>query len=466
MTIQTQNLTKKYTLKTALENASLTFQSGKIHALVGENGAGKSTLAKILAGDIAPSSGKIFLDGREISFKSAKDSLNAGIVLVHQRPLLASKLSAKENIILKFPKLMYANKEQLYMLKATWTPNLNLDSYVRDLGGNMRFYVSLLGSLMRKPACLILDEPSAFLDMEERKRLYRNLRKLADKGTTVIIITHSTEEALSYTDSVSLLHEGSLVKQFETPLEYRKHLESQNANKKDIPSISFSTKRKICLEIKDASSRPKNRPALLNVNIKAHYGEITSILGLKEAASDTLEDLVTGMDCSYSKGSVIFTAPNGTETSMNIAKGQYSTAFLRSHKTAIIPSDKTFRASNPNLTIEQMMSVYQKKTSEKNIQELIEKAHVNIKQKEYAYNLSGGMLQRLILERELAIDPDLLILCNPMHGLDIQAQFSLCERLSTLAQQGKAILITGASDFPLSLCQNIYRLEGGITYHE
>ena len=361
---------------------------------------------------------------------------------------------------------MYANKEQLYMLKATWTPNLNLDSYVRDLGGNMRFYVSLLGSLMRKPACLILDEPSAFLDMEERKRLYRNLRKLADKGTTVIIITHSTEEALSYTDSVSLLHEGTVVRQFETPQEYSSYLETQNLTKPYIPDISVSTTRIQCLEIKEASSRPKNKPVLLQVNIKANYGEITSVLGLQEAASLTLEDLVTGMESSTAKGTVIFTSPDGKRQKLNIAKGQYNTTFLRLHKAAIIPSDKTFRASNPELTIEQMMSVYDRKVSKEKLLSLIQKANVNITLKESARNLSGGMLQRLILERELYTNPDLLILCNPMQGLDFQSQAKLCKRISTLAQQGKAILIIGAADFPLKLCNNIYRLEGGITYHE
>ncbi len=466
MNLRTHDLTKKYRLKTALENVSVTFQSSKIHALVGENGAGKSTLAKLLAGDITPSSGSIFINEKEIKFNSAKDSLNEGIVLVHQRPLLSEKLTAKENIILKFPKLMYANKDELYKLKGIWAASLNLDSYIKDLGGNMRFYVSLLGSLLLNPKCLILDEPSAFLDFDERKKLYINLRKLANKGTTIIIITHSTEEAISYTDTVSLLQEGCLVKQFATAQEYKKYIELQNSQESAIHQLSFYKNKILCLEIHNASSRPKNRPALLQVNIKANYGEITSILGLQEAATGTLEDLVTGMEYSYSKGTVEFTSPNGITKKLNIARGQYNTIFLRTHKTAIIPSDKTFRASNPELTVEQIMSVYDKKISKETIQELINKANVKITQKEYVHNLSGGMLQRLILERELAIDPDLLILCNPMHGLDIQAQTSLCERLSNLARQGKAILIIGASDFPVQLCHSIYKLEGGITHHE
>ena len=104
--------------------------------------------------------------------------------------------------------------------------------------------------------------------------------------------------------------------------------------------------------------------------------------------------------------------------------------------------------------------------SEQHIQELIQKANVHITPKEYARNLSGGMLQRLILERELSISPDLMILCNPMQGLDVQAQVSLCERLAKLAQQGKAILIIGAVDVPPYLSNSTYRLEGGITHHE
>ncbi len=466
MTIRTQNLTKKYMLKTALEHATLTFQGGKIHALVGENGAGKSTLAKILAGDIYPTSGKIFLDNKEVSFKSAKDSLQSGIVLVHQRPLLASKLTAKENIILKFPKLMHAKKDELYTLKDIWASKLHLDSYVKDLGGDMRFYVSLIGSLLRTPSCLILDEPSAFLDVEQRKKLYTHIRKLADEGTTVIIITHSTEEAIYYTDTVTLMKEGTVVKQFATPQEYKAYLDVQHAQNITVPHTTSLAKKIPCLEIKNVSSRPKNRPALLHADITVHYGEITSIQGLQEAATSTLEDFVTGMECADSKGTVIFTTPEGTSTELNVAKGKYNTAFLRSHNTAIIPSDKTFRASHPDLTIEQILSVYNRKMSEQHIQELIQKANVHITPKEYARNLSGGMLQRLILERELSISPDLMILCNPMQGLDVQAQVSLCERLAKLAQQGKAILIIGAVDVPPYLSNSTYRLEGGITHHE
>lgn len=466
MNIQTHELTKKYTLKTALENVSVTFQQGKIHALVGENGAGKSTLAAILAGDIPPTSGTICLDNKPVIFKSAKDSLNAGINLVHQRPLLATKLTAKENIILKLPKLIYSKKESLYQLKDKWAPELNLDSYIKDLGGNMRFYVSLIGALLRNPKCLILDEPSAFLDQEERKTLYKNLRELSSSGTTIIVITHSTEEAISYTDTVTLLKEGNLVRQFNSAQEYKMFIAEQNIQSSTSVDIYKDSDAKSCLEIIHASSRPKNRPALLDVSIKVNYGQITSVLGLKEAASDTLEDLITGMEISYSKGKAVFTSPEGKVTELNFARGQYNTSFLRLHKCAIIPSDKTFRASNPALTIEQMMSVYEKKVSAKKIDDLIRKANVNITQKESARNLSGGMLQRLILERELSINPDIIIMCNPMHGLDIQAQTALCKRLTALAEQGKAILIIGAADFPLSLCHNIYRLEGGITRHE
>ena len=101
MTIQTRSLTKTYLLKTALDSVSVTFADGKIHALVGENGAGKSTLAGLLSGDLHPTAGEILLDGIPVAFTSAKDALKAGIVLVHQRPLLAASLTAKENIILQ-----------------------------------------------------------------------------------------------------------------------------------------------------------------------------------------------------------------------------------------------------------------------------------------------------------------------------------------------------------------------------
>ena len=489
MNITTRNLTKRYLLKTALDSLSVTFMAGKIHALVGENGAGKSTLAGMLSGDIQPSEGEILLDGQPVHFSSAKDALKSGIVLVHQRPLLAAGITAKENIILQLQAtgaksfLLPAPSPNMLDLRDIWAPSLNLNAQVKDLGGNLRFYTALIGALLQRPKVLMLDEPSAFLDMEERSHLYAHLRNLADIGTNIIVITHSHAEATNCADTITHLKGGKLEGKSLSPSRHRLET-SLTLRCEGVASIPLSPRAdrpKTCdsspegtgnspqnmpprganaISLTHVSSRPKFRPVLLDTTFSARFGEITAITGLQEAAMDTLEDVLTGMETSSAKGEFTLTDAQGTHT---ISANHVTPQFLRAHGAAIVPSDRNFRAANPAITVEQLLSVYAKKQPRETALKLIEQAGVAITPEQRVSNLSGGMLQRLILTRELSTAPNLLLLCTPMQGLDIQAQGNICQTLSALAQQGKAIVILGTQDFPMTLCRKVYQMEAGKT---
>ena len=483
MNITTRNLTKRYLLKTALDSLSVTFVAGKIHALVGENGAGKSTLAGMLSGDIQPSDGEILLDGRIVRFSSAKDALKSGIVLVHQRPLLAAGITAKENIILQLQAtgeksfLLPAPSPTMLDLRDIWAPSLNLNAHVKDLGGNLRFYTALIGALLQQPKVLMLDEPSAFLDMAERTHLYAHLRNLADTGTNIIVITHSHAEATNCADTITRLKKGKLEEKgsLETSLTLRcegvasiplsprtdrpKTCDPSPEGTDDSPQ-TMPPRDANAISLTHVSSRPKFRPVLLDTTFSARFGEITAITGLQEAAMDTLEDVLTGMETSSAKGEFTLTDAQGTHT---VSANHVTPQFLRAHGAAIVPSDRNFRAANPAITVEQLLSVYAKKQPRETALRLIAQAGVAITPEQRVSNLSGGMLQRLILMRELSTDPSILLLCTPMQGLDIQAQGNLCQTLSALAQQGKAIVVLGTQDFPMTLCRKVYQMEAGRT---
>ncbi len=470
MNITLCDISKHYTLKKALNKVSVSFAEGKIHALLGENGAGKSTLANIITGSVIPTAGSISIDDTQISFRSTKDALAAGISCVQQRPLLATSITARENILLGLKSSLFSlftPPKELMELKQIWCPTLDLNSKVKDLGGNYRFYIALLKALLHHPKCLILDEPSAFLDMDERQKLYTSLKELASKGTNIIVITHSTAEAVTYTDDVVILKEGSVHKIYATSKLYEQEIDTTDCN--DYPKTNitsdknlFSANKKKCFELINAQSRPKNRPILMDACLTVNYGEITAVSGLKEAALDTLEDLVTGMVSSYSKGFAIHNSSNQTYK-LNLSKGELTSRYLRKHKVSIIPSDRTFRASNPELTVQQLLTPYYRGSKPYDYSiNLINKANINITPEQKAFNLSGGMLQRLILQRELSQDPTFIILCNPMQGLDIASQSTLAYTIQNLAQAGKAILIVGTQDFPLTLCSRVYTLQSGI----
>lgn len=490
MTIALKNISRQFSQKKALDDISVTFASGRIHALVGENGAGKSTLASILCGDKEPSSGSILIDGKEVSFKNPHQASDKGIVLVQQRPLLADELSVKENILLgsehcpasytsdsikKLPQRFIMARLDLYAKQ--WAPNLKMNTLVRNIGGDERFFTSLLGALCRNPQFLILDEPSVFLNEVQRQDLYKNLRELAEKGTTILVITHSMNEAQNNTDTVTSLAKGKLIAHYEDSSLFKEGCEGYI---KSVPleySIKGSTTSKAnpflkenFISFSNVTVRPINRPALFNISFTVKSSGITLIQGLAESGLGTLEDLVSGMIQSPCTGQMTLSCNTdifqNEAFTIDLARTTLTPAILRGKNkrtTAIISSNRMYRSANPELTIEQLLGVYYtgKKLSEY-VKSLIKKADISIQPTERVSKLSGGMLQRLILARELDVNPKFLILCEPLQGLDSTAASSMCLKLAELASEGKAVLVLTASNFPEKLCSSIYTLSDGM----
>ena len=438
MDIILRNICKSYPRKKVLSNVSLSFAQGQVHAIYGENGAGKSTLVNILAGNTQCDSGEILLNQKKVKFNSAKDALEHGIVLVHQTPLLAPELTAEENILL----LKKISRDNVKKMFSQWAPNIDRNTKVQNLSGNKKFYVALIRELLKEPKVLILDEPSAFLNLEERKSLYTKLKKLAESGTNIIVITHSTAEASTYCDTVSVLQDGKVVNT-EPKATY-----SNN----EMPLMQSSHLKKITFALEHVYLKPKHLAPLNDINIQVSEGTISAVTGIQEASMETLELFVTGMikDCEK-KGSVFL---HGTK--LTLPKEKFSASLLRRHKAAIVPSDRKYVASNPNLSIEQMLF-----SAGKSPEQCIADAGINITKEEKVSALSGGMLQRLILEREKSLGGNLFILCNPMQGLDTKSQAALISTIFKLTSEGKSILVIGATDIPLSTCTRVYNLEEG-----
>ena len=362
----------KYSYKTVLRGINLNFEKGKIYSLLGENGAGKSTLAHVLCGDILPTSGEILLDGKKLNIKNPKDAIKSGIVCVHQRPLLASSISIRENLLIGIDKKEEARIPQLMN---QWLPERKLSVLVKNLLPAETFTVSLMGALLKNPSVLILDEPP---ELEKE-----TLRKITENELTIIIITHSFKEAVEKSDEVVLLKEG------------------------------------IVLEKTPASQ-------ITETDIKHKLFGLTKTV----AQPDFIEEKdITEEEVLEMRRKLAVTSP----------------AMTVSQKVGYIPSDKTFRASNPNLTIFQLCTAYhtmlKQNVLEKYSKELLRKAEVNIQLYEKASCLSGGMLQRLILEREIAESPNELYLFDPTHGLDVEATERLYSRLEALAKNGTKVII-------------------------
>ena len=413
MTLELRQISLRYSKKTVLDNLCITFKERQLHALLGENGAGKSTTANIICGELLPHSGTILIDDKPVIFRTPRDAIQNGISYVHQRPMLADYITVKENLLLGLNK---EQKKQLIPQAERWLPDVNLNSFVKNYGADTRFFIALTSALIKSPRLLILDEPSALLDDNQRKFLFENLRALAQDGMNIIIITHNFEEAQKYCDTVDFIEDGRIVEKSE--LEEKRPFES--------------------LRDRNIDSKGHNKnPIILTYNNTAfeiQKGKITLIKGLAEDGLDELEkNLLT----------------------------------LRRHpnkKIGFIPTDRKFTGSNPNLTIEQMLTSaldISENTKLETAKKMITASGVNIEPQEKCSCLSGGMLQKLMLEREFYDNPDFLILCNPLQGLDIQTSERTCKRIMDAANNGSYVLVLSYGAYPLEYSNIKYRLSNG-----
>ena len=471
MDVALEHISKRYLHKTVLEDLSLVFQGGMIHALLGENGAGKSTTAAVLNGALEPDGGTVLIDRKAVHFSSPRDALRAGIVCVRQRPLIADGISVWENILLGTEygaagKTLKKGEifSRAELLKSKWAPHLNFRALAAHIGGDERFYTALISALIREPLMLILDEPSALLDREQRASLYANIRELADKGMNIVVITHIMQEASRYTDTITVLQKGKGAEHYERSALYVPKTQSEAAQVYVLPAKVSKKNDDDCISFAHIGVRPKKRPALFDVSFTAKSGCITLIEGLPESGLGTLENVVTGMESARTEG---LCRIKTTERSLcvDLKSRKWTPYFLRTEaklRTAIIPSDRTFRASNPDLSIEQLLcAMYGGKSADEYTKRLIEKAKVSIRPDEKAASLSGGMLQRLILAREFENDPNLIIACEPLQGLDGKAAERTQELLLNFAHRDAVVIVLSSSEFPKALCTAHYVLEGG-----
>lgn len=358
MNIRLSGIELTYSYKKVLRGVNADFQSGKIHALIGENGAGKSSLMKILTGFTKPTAGHIFLDEKEVHFSKPSDSLKRGIACVYQRPYLSDSLSVKDNLKIGIKKTdcdFYRVQEIL-----SWGNIKSPDEKVKTLSGDQRFFAAFAGSLLRHPKVLILDEPTALLNENQSRLLFEKLESLSKEGMNIILITHKPRD-LQFCHDITYLVDGAV---------------------------------------------------------------------------STAEYLMTG-----DSETVLYPDPeHKASAGLSVEKMLQ----LRKEGAGVIPSDRTYVASNPNLTIIQLVCAGYGEADPKkryaHAEEIIEKAGIEIKPEEKAYNLSGGMLQRLILERELSGTPEVLYVEDPFQGLDSASVIKLSERLERFQKDGKQVV--------------------------
>ena len=490
-----KDICKSFGEKSVLLGINLSFARGKVYALLGENGSGKSTLAKILSGEIKADSGKIFgiSDNSEnseyqieLKINSPKDSLKYKIGIVSQNPTVCKDLQVWENIFLGDGKTLspfFANKKkflgqienQLFDLGFS----LDLKKKGKDCRASEKFFVCLARALFLEKDILILDEPTASLSKNEKEILFNIIERFKNGGKIVVLITHNREEALSLADEVVFLQKGK------APLvgkEARKRLEgfsfggagggaqagcgnaasressvslgesgvqagSENAASQGTSSFlgksatQVNSKKSPIFVVKNLCAYETPLSRIENLSFAVEAGKITCVKGQWETGLSLLEDVVSGMK-TFSKGEIFFAGKWYKE------KDKFDTRLLRQKGTSIIPSDKINRGVPKSLKVEELFLVA-KQNQGKNLfqgKDLISQAKVDAKLSNKVSSLSGGMLQRLILRRELSLGSDFYIFSNPTSGLDFAGIRDLISTLKNLTEKGKGILVLSVDD--------------------
>lgn len=454
--IELRGITKRFGTLVANDSVNFTVEQGKIYGLIGENGAGKTTLMRVLYGMYQPDEGGIYVDGEEVRFKSASDAIEKGIGMVHQHFALVPMLSVTQNIILGKP-IVKANglidmkkaEEMVTSLGKEYKLEVPPRALVKDLPVSFQQRVEILKALYLGAELLIMDEPTAVLTPQEIVKLFETLVELRNAGKTIILITHKLNEIMKITDEIMILRLGKItghVKTSETT--ERSIAEMMVGRQLKEPSPKDPTDQsRVVLEAKGLSYVDKwGVKALDNVSFALHSGEILGIAGVQGNGQSELIDVLTGMINRYS-GDVIINGHSCTPHTGTRAR--------RECGLGCIPEDRqvTGAAVGGTILANFIMVGYRTrafankvfihyKQAKKICWELVKRFTVktdNIMND--AVSLSGGNLQKLIVARELYLDPEVLIAAQPSRGVDIGATEYIHETLIDHRNKGKAVLL-------------------------
>ncbi len=447
MKLKLKNISKNYGVVKALQSVSFDLAEGEIHALCGENGAGKSTLMNILSGNVQPDTGEVFLNENLITLKTQKNATDQGIAIVYQHLSLFENQNIAENIfvnafpttktgLIDFEKLKNDTQNLLKKLKLDHL--LKAEMMVADLSPGHKQMVEIAKALSKNPSILILDEPTASITDNDSKTLFEILRNLKASGVSIIYISHRIEEIFEISDRITVLKDGKNVSTHRTESLTKETLISLMVGREIGKSNrTFQQNKKVVLEVKNLSN-----DKLTDISFKIHEGEIVALAGLVGAGRTEIAMTIFGA-MNKTKGEIYL---NGSKTDINNPEQAIAS------KIAYVPEERKTLGLFTDMNVKENIcstrftaqnpKIYDDVNANNLTKTYIESLHIVTPSAEQkVMNLSGGNQQKVVLAKWLAINPDLLIIDEPTHGIDVGAKFEIYELLNNLSAQGKSILL-------------------------
>lgn len=475
--IELQNITKRFGSVVANDKVNLSVKKGEILCVLGENGSGKTTLMNMISGIYYPEEGKITVDGKEVKICSPRDSFDLGIGMVHQHFKLVDILTAAENIVLGLP-----GKQVLDMKQIVADINALVTKYGFDLDPGQKIYemsvsqkqtVEIVKMLYRGAKILILDEPTAVLTPQEADRLFEVLRNMKKDGCSIILITHKLHEVLAVSDRVSILRKGHYIDTVETA----------DATVASLTEMMVGTKVELNIERPEPLERRK-RLQLRNVTcttkdgiksldaatLTVYGGEILGIAGIAGSGQKELLEAIAGLE-PVSEGSITFYPDEGEER--EIANLDVAKIRKLGVRLAFVPEDRLGMGlvRSMNMTDNMMLRSYQRGKSEFLDRKTPGKLAMKIKNQLEIVTpsisapvgrMSGGNVQKVLVGREIAQKPKVLMVAYPTRGIDINSSYTIYHLLNEQKKKGIAVIcVIEDLDVLMELCDRIAVLCGG-----
>ncbi|MEI3288777.1 MAG: ABC transporter ATP-binding protein [Eubacterium sp.] len=475
--IELKGVTKVFGQIVANKDVNLQVKKGEILAILGENGSGKTTLMNMLSGIYFPDEGQIYVNGEEVVIKSPRDAFKYGIGMVHQHFKLVDVFTATENIVLGIN-----DKEKFNIKKAEkkvkeitdkYGFDINLESKVYEMSVSEKQTVEIVKVLYRGAQTLILDEPTAVLTPQETEKLFDVLRRMKEDGKSIIIITHKLHEVMALTDRVAVLRKGEYIGTVDTKTATEQSLTEMMVGKK----VSLNIERTAPvnpqdrIELKNVTTlNAEGVKAIDNLSFTIRSGEILGIAGIAGSGQRELLETIVGLQ-RPENGEIIYYSPEGETVDLK-AKTPTQIKEL-GVRLSFVPEDRLGMGLVGNMDIidNMMLRSYKKGSSafldRKDPKKLAEKIIESLEvvtpgATTPVRRLSGGNVQKVLVGREIAANPKVLMAAYPVRGLDINSSYMIYNLLTKQKENGVAVVFVGEDlDVLVELCDRIMVINSG-----
>lgn len=469
------DITKQFGDVYANRNVCLDIYKGEILSLLGENGSGKTTLMNMLSGIYFPDQGRIEVNGMPVVIRSPKDAYALHIGMIHQHFKLVDVFTAAENVLLGQKGKLRDVKAKINDICEKYGFDINPDKKVYEMSVSEKQTLEIVKTLYRGADILILDEPTAVLTPQETDKLFAVMRTMKADGKSIIIITHKLHEVLEISDRVAVLRKG----------EYIGDVDTKNADAQSLSNMMVG--HSISLDIERAEVENKEERLsvdhlsirdelgvlrLDDVSFKAYGGEILGIAGITGSGQKELLEAIAGLQSAEKDSSISYIDPKTGEAEQLCGKDPKQIRSL-GVGFAFVPEDRLGMGLIGSMDIPDNMLLrsYSEGKSGfvnmKNPKQLAERVVdelgvVTPNLKTQVSKLSGGNVQKVLVGREIAGKPSLLMTAYAVRGLDINTSMAIYQLLNEQKRSGTAIIYVGEDlDVLLQLCDRIMVLCSG-----